>query len=83
MAEVDHVAVEDDVLLAFEPQLAVVAAGGERAAREQVLVAHDLGADEAALDVGVDLARRRSPRVVSRGIDHARLSSSPTVKNEM
>ena len=37
--EVDDVAVEDDVLLALEPQLAVIAAGRERAAREQVLVA--------------------------------------------
>ena len=39
VAEVDHVAVEDDVLLAFEPQLAVIAAGRERPAREQVFVA--------------------------------------------
>src|SRR5262245_50466280 len=56
MPEVNHVSVEDDVLLAFEPQLGVVAAAGDRAAREQVLVAADLRADEAALDVSVDLA---------------------------
>ena len=33
VAEVDHVAVEDDVLLAFEPELAMVAARRQRAAR--------------------------------------------------
>ena len=63
---VDHVAVGDEVLLAFEPQLAVIAAGGERAAREQPIARHDLGADEPALDVGVNRAggflRRRVAR---------------------
>ena len=61
MTKVDHIAVEDDVFLAFETKLAVLAARGERAAGEQVLVAHDFGTDETALDVGVDLSgiRRR------------------------
>src|SRR5215208_4620002 len=58
VSEVDHVAVEDDVLLALEPQLRVVAKRGERSTREQVLIAAHFGADEPALDVGVDLAGR-------------------------
>src|SRR4051812_32288174 len=66
VAEIDHVAVEDDVLLALEAQLAVLAARAERAAREQVLVADDFGADEAALDVGVDFAGRELRRRVAR-----------------
>ena len=83
VAEIDHVAVGDEVLLAFEPQLAVIAAGRERSAREQRVARHDFGANESALDVGVNRARRFLRRRVSRGIDHARHSSSPTVKNEM
>ena len=53
-AEVDDVAVGDDVLLAFEAQQALVAAVGERLELEEVLAGDDFGADEAALDVGVD-----------------------------
>ncbi len=56
-AEVDDVAVADRVVLALQADFAVIAAGRERAARDQVVVRHDLGPDEAALDVGVDLAR--------------------------
>ena len=55
-AEVDDVAVLDDVLLALEPHLAVIAAGGHRAARDERVVADDLGADEPARDVAVNLA---------------------------
>src|SRR6266568_1694826 len=58
VTEIDDVPVEHDVLLALETQLAVIATRGERPAREQVLVADDFGADEAALNVGVDLAGR-------------------------
>ena len=54
-----------------------------RSARDEVVVGHDLGADEAARDVAVDLARRLLSAVVPRGIVQARHSSSPTVKNEM
>ena len=64
MPEVDHIAIEDDVLLAFEAKLAMVTARRQRAAVEQVLVADNLGADEPAGDVAVDLAGReyRRPR---------------------
>ena len=48
VTEVDHVSVEDDVLLAFQPQLAVIATGGERLACQQVLVANDFRPDESA-----------------------------------
>jgi hypothetical protein len=55
-AEVDDVSVLHDVFLAFQPDLAVIAAGGHRPARHQRVVAHYLGADDAAGDVAVDLA---------------------------
>ena len=56
-AEIDHVAVGDNVLLAFQAQLAGFAAFGLAAQLAEVVPAHDLGADEAALDIRVDLAR--------------------------
>ena len=62
MPEFDDVPVSDQILLALEPQLAVLTAGGERSAREQPIVGNDLGANEAALNVGVNRAggfRRR------------------------
>src|SRR6185295_11038240 len=65
-AEVDDVAVLDDVLLALEPHLAVLLARGHRAARHQVIVADDLGTDEAALDVAVDLAGGELRRRIAR-----------------
>src|SRR5262245_58486733 len=55
-AEVDDVAVLDDVLLALEAQLAGLAALGLAAVVDEVLVVGHLGADEAAFDVAVDLA---------------------------
>src|SRR5690606_23530805 len=56
--EVHDVAVLHDVLLALHPQLPLGARVGDAARLHQVLVAHHLGADEAALEVGVDLAGR-------------------------
>src|SRR3954469_11868634 len=55
-AKVDDVPVLNDVVLAFETHFAVVAARGHRPARDEMVVADDLGADEAALDVTVNLA---------------------------
>ena len=57
MTEVDAITVEHDVLLALQPKLAVLTTRRERAARDQMLVADDFRPDEAAGDVGVDLAR--------------------------
>ena len=54
--EVDDVRVLDDVLLAFEPDLAVIAAGGHRTPPGQGVIGDHLGADEATLDVAVNLA---------------------------
>ncbi len=52
-------AVLDLVVLAFQAQAAAIARGGHGALhRHEVVVAHHLGADEAARDVGVDGARR-------------------------
>src|SRR5713226_4422609 len=54
-SEVDDVAVLDRVLLAFETDLTVIAAGGHRAAGNQMVVGDDLRADEPARDVAVNL----------------------------
>src|SRR6185503_8611324 len=59
VAEIDDIAVLDDVLLAFETDLAVFAAGLHRAARHQRVVGDHFRADETALDVAVDFARRQ------------------------
>ena len=53
-----HVAVGDHVVLAFEPQLAGVARAGLAAERDVVVIGDGLGADEAALEIGVDDAGR-------------------------
>src|SRR2546422_4331970 len=61
-AEVDDVAVLDDVVLALEPQLPRLAALGLAPEAHELVVGDHLGADEAALDVAVDLARRLEGR---------------------
>src|SRR3546814_2574797 len=53
-AEVEDVAVLDDVLLALRPHLAGFLGAVLAAAADEVLVGDGLGADEAALEVGVD-----------------------------
>src|SRR3984957_16210550 len=65
-AEVDDVAVLDDVFLAFEPDFTVVAAPPDRAAGDQRFVGHDLGPDEATRDVAVNLTRRQLRRCSAR-----------------
>src|SRR5947208_8789000 len=60
--EVDDVAVLDDVVLALEPQLPRLAALGLAPEAHELVVGDHLGADEAALDVAVDLARRLEGR---------------------
>jgi len=56
--EVDDVAVAHDVVLALEAELPRLAALRLAAQADEVLVRDHLGADEAALDVAVDLAGR-------------------------
>lgn len=51
--EVHYVAVVHDIVLAFDPQHALVFAGGLRAVFDEVFVGDDLGAYEAALEVAV------------------------------
>src|SRR5215216_6132483 len=53
-AEVDDVALLHDVVFAFEAEEALLAGGGVGAGAGEVVVGDNLGADEAALDVGVD-----------------------------
>ena len=55
-AEVDHVAVLDDVLLALAAQQSLFLCRRDAAAADHVVEIDRFGADEAALDVGVDLA---------------------------
>src|SRR5690554_8149440 len=53
-AEVDHVAILDDVLLALQAPLAGVLRALFAAQGDKVIIGDDLGADEALLEVGVD-----------------------------
>src|SRR5262249_28788112 len=65
-AEVYAVSVLDHVLLPLDAQLSRFAALGLTLERDEIFPAHHFGADEAALDVGVNLAgrtrRQRSAR---------------------
>src|SRR4051812_18189587 len=67
-AELDHVAVLHHVVLALDAQLADVARLRPRAELEELVPVHDLGLDEAALEVTVDDARalRRLPSGLER-----------------
>src|SRR5690606_36412460 len=56
--EVNHVALLDDVRLAFEPELAGFPRALLAAALDVALVRNDLGANEAPLEVRMDRARR-------------------------
>src|SRR5499433_272515 len=57
-AKVADLPVPHDVVLAFQPELALLAHRGHRAVGgDQLVVAHHLGTDEAARDVGMNGAR--------------------------
>src|ERR1051325_11118306 len=56
-AKVDDVAFLHDVLFAFQSEQALFTRGSIGACAHQLVVADDLGADKAALDVGVNRAR--------------------------
>src|SRR2546422_11070919 len=72
-AEVDNVAVADDVVFAFEPDLTVIAARGHRAARDQTVVADHFRANEPPRDVAVNLAGGGLCRRVARNRPRAAL----------
>src|SRR5947209_19065165 len=57
-AELDHVAVLHDVVLALDAGLPRGPRGGDGTGGDQVFVGHDLGLDEAPLEVAVDHAGR-------------------------
>src|SRR5690606_2849125 len=61
-AELHHVPVGHDVVLALHADLAGGLGRGHRTGFHQVVVGDDLGLDEAALEVGVDDARRLRSR---------------------
>src|SRR5271154_3359939 len=54
--EQHHVAVLDDVLLAFHAVEPLLAGGGDRAAAQEIIVGDGLGLDEAALEIRMDHA---------------------------
>src|SRR5690606_34488052 len=54
----DHDSVAHHVLLAFDAEEPLSARSGDVAGLDELVPADDLGPDEAALEVGVDLARR-------------------------
>ena len=56
-AEIDHVAILDDVLLALAAQQSLFLCRRDAAAADHVVEIDRFGADEAALDVGVNFAR--------------------------
>src|ERR1051325_5102519 len=64
--EVDDVAVLHDVLLALEAHFAVLTARGHRAARDERIVADNLGPDEAAGDVAVNFSGGQLRRGLAR-----------------
>ena len=53
-----HVAVGDDVILAFQAELAGIARAGFALARNIIVIGDGFGADEALLEIGMDDARR-------------------------
>src|SRR6478672_10309695 len=64
--EVHDIAFLDDVGLAFEAELASLAGARFAAPRDERVVGDHLGADEAALEVAVDCARRLRRRCAAR-----------------
>ena len=58
-AEMHDVAVRDHIILALEPQAAGVAGAGLAAERHVIVIGDGFGADEAALEIGMD--DRRPP----------------------
>ena len=49
-----HVAVLDDVILAFEAELAGIARAGFAVTRHIIVIGDGFGTDEAVLEIGVD-----------------------------
>src|SRR4051812_36072316 len=59
--EMHHVAVGDDVFLAFQPKLAGFAGAGLAVQRDVIGIGDGLGPDEALFEIGMDHAGRRRP----------------------
>ena len=77
--KVEDVAVLHDIFLAFLAQLAGVARAGLAVQGDIIVIGDGFGADEAALEIGVDLARRLR-RLDPFSTVQARASLGPTVK---
>ena len=74
-----HVAVGDDIVLAFEAELARLARARLAIRGDIIGVGDRLGADKALFEIGVDDARRLR-RLVPSSMVQARASFGPTVK---
>ena len=76
--EMDHVAIVHHVLFAFQPDMTLGAGTGHPARGHQGGLRRNLGADEAALDVGVDTARGLERRLPGCRVQ-ARVSLPPVM----
>src|SRR5215216_6401538 len=65
-AKMHHIAVFNDIVLSFEPELAGITGSGFATEADIIVIGNRFGADEALLEIGVDDARRlrgaRAPR---------------------
>jgi hypothetical protein len=74
-----HVAVGDDVFLAFQPQLAGIARAGFAVQRDVVVKGDGLGADKTLFE-SVWITPAAPGALVPRSMVQARASFGPTVK---
>src|SRR3954470_16701574 len=56
--EMQDIAIRDDIILAFEPQLAGIARAGFALERHVIRIGDRLGPDKTLLEIGMDHARR-------------------------
>ena len=61
--EMHHVAIGDDIVLAFQPEFARLARAGFAFARDIIGIGDGFGADEALLEIGMDDAGGLRARV--------------------
>src|SRR5258706_15334265 len=72
-AEVHHVAVDDDVILALEPEFSRFTRAGFAVTRDVIVIGDRFSADEALLEIGMDDARRLRRAGAARDRPGARL----------
>ena len=75
-----HVAVGDDIILAFEPEFAGLPRARFAIAGDIIVIGDGLGADKALFEIRVDDARRLRRPCAPCSIVQARASFGPAVK---